>query len=59
MYYFPQAFLGVLAFMKKGKINRALQSLGYIFTSKEGIFSFNNPTPFINYLKSLVGRNIK
>lgn len=59
MYYFPQAYLAVLAFIKKGKINQALKSLGDILTAKEGVFSLSNPTPFMNYLKSLVGRNMK
>lgn len=59
MYYFPQAFLAILDFIKKGKIDLALKSFGDILTAKEGIFRFTNPTPFINYLKSLVGRNMK
>ncbi|HHW67120.1 MAG: hypothetical protein PWP07_1306 [Epulopiscium sp.] len=58
MYYCPQAFLAVLALIKKGKLGKALKMLGNIIVAKEGILSIKNPVPFINYIKSLVGRNI-
>lgn len=59
MFYFPQALFAVLAFIKKGNLGKALKMLGTIITAKEGIFNYKNPVPFMNYLKSLVGRNIK
>ncbi|WP_058486878.1 ATP-grasp domain-containing protein [Defluviitalea phaphyphila] len=59
MYYFPQAYFAVIAYLKRGNIKKALKHIANIITAKEGIFYFKNPVPFINYLKSLVRRNIK
>lgn len=57
MYFFPQAVLGVIALVMKGRPGKALKSLIDIVIGREGIFSFKNPVPFINYMKSLVRRN--
>ena len=56
IYYFPQGYLALVSYIKKGKIVQALKTLANIITAKEGIFRIKNPIPFVNYLKSLLKR---
>ncbi len=56
MSYFPQGIISALTLIKRGHFGQGIKGLIQLMTSKEGIYSRQNPQPFFNYMKHLFKR---